>query len=351
MLNNLEKFTWAEPGINIKRSKFDRSYPNVLTMKSGLLIPVFLDHAMPGDTMELSMASVTRMLSPVVPTMGEVVMDVYFFSVPYRIICDATQGASKRWQEVCGENTSGYWAPASEKTLKEFGIFKVNETCLANYLGYPQGTFSSSSAVNSKAIFDALPKTNGLDLGAYLLVWNEYFRDPNTQAPKTIGNLYSVYLYQGQSLQYISNNAPFPVNKLHDYFTSCLPSPERATSAVTTPLGQSADIKRKNEQADIYVNVTDTGTLGSGNVTVSAITGATNTTSLHANSKELYLKPDNLYADLTTATASTINQLRTAFAIQRMYERDARSTGGRYRSIILAHYGTKIKDNTVQVPE
>ena len=351
MQSNLEKFTYNQVSTNIQRSKIGRDFEHVTTFNSGKLIPIYVEHAQPGDTLELSMASVVRMLSPVVPTMGQVVMDVYFFSVPYRLLdtyANLGSSGSKIWAQVCGENTSGYWTPATEKVLAEVGFTKAGAGSLGNYLGLPIVDFNLPSSPTATD-WENAPKINALELGAYVVTWNEYFRDQNVQAPKGVGDVLSYYRIGGVNRYFYNGAQCFNVNRLHDYFTSCLPAPQKGP-AVTTPLGTSADIKRKTNVPDTFVNGTDSASLSSGNVSVSAISGATNTSTLHANSKELYYDPKNLYADLTTATASTINQLRTAFAIQRLYEKDARG-GTRYREIIKAHFNTTIKDSTVQVPE
>ena len=287
------------------------------------------------------------MLAPAVPTMDNAFMDMYFFFVPNRL---ATYG-EKDWQKIQRENTTGFWAPTTESTLANTSNnFKINGRSItvhsaANYLGLP--IISSGGANFNNLPFSLLP------LNAYIAIWNEWFRDQNTQPPRSKLNSSS-----GVDIDFYLGNC-LSVNKLHDYYTSVLPSPQKGAS-VLLPLAGIAPVKTSSsetvsgtQQAVTFNEATDGDSprtnlplmFTAGGVLVDA--SANEPTSIGAL-EAVY--PSNLYADLANATAASVNEMRQAFAIQRLLEKDARG-GTRYREMLKAHFGVTIPDLTIQVPE
>ena len=343
-IDKINRFVNNPVSIDIRRSTFARPFEHKTTFNSGVLIPIFLDEVLPGDTFNLDVSMVVRSITPAVPVMDNAFLDMYFFFVPSRL-CTAHD---KDWQKIFGENPTSYWSNTTEATLDSTGntqtmsmIGTISAGSIGSYMGLPIGAWSN---VDSSIKISALP------LKAYQLIWNEWFRDQNLQAPNT-------------SLYYTSNC--LPVGKVHDYFTSALPAPQKGTS-VFLPLGDVAPVitgtshnVTSNDFTFVYAPSTGTGAgsnIGTNKRLV--INGASNidarlreesnvTPTISSSSK---ITPNNLWADLSQASAINVNNLRQAFAIQKMLEKDARG-GTRYREMLKAHFGVSIPDSTVQVPE
>jgi hypothetical protein len=303
------------PDVKTQRSSFDRSHGHKTTFDAGYLIPIFVDEALPGDSFNLDMAGFARLATPIYPLMDNMHMDTHFFAVPKRLVWD-------NWQKFCGEqddpnDSTDYVIPTITSPAGGY-----SDSTIFDYMGLPTGI----AALEHSALF----------LRAYNLIYNEWFRDQNLQdsleVPKGDGpDSSTLYTLQKRG-------------KRHDYFTSCLPWPQKGDS-VDVPIGTRAPIYTDAQSGDsVSVYSSDMGGYRdlitiNGN-TNSGITPGTGTQPID----------DSLYADLSNATAATINQLRQSFQIQRMLEKDARG-GTRYTEIIRTHFGVISPDARLQRPE
>ena len=347
------------PRLDITRSRFKRRQDVKLTLNAGQLIPFYVDEVLPGDTFSIDQAAIIRMTTPIFPVMDNCHMDIYYFNVPCRILWD-------HFKRFMGENDSGPWAQTQEYTIPQVKVTGTAdkpapyEGSVMDYMGIPTKV---SKGTDSQFSVNALP------FRAYAMIWQEWFRDQNVDNPAINSTADATVNYTDDEskgmdsatpdLEYILQNAytggrPLPVNKYHDYFTSALPSPQKAGEPVKIPLGKEANIYA------YYLNTEETETYGK-------YKGSTNLQGINMQNGKgvdginrdygLGALPGNLgegkfalKTDLTTATSATINQLRQAFQVQKYYEQLARG-GSRYREMIYSLFHTKISDKTVQIPE
>ena len=359
-LDGLNKFAYAASGSVINRSRIDLSHRHLLTMNSGDLVPICNLEVLPGDTFDISTSVVCRGLTPIVPVMDNSFLDIYYFFVPDRLIADTKPGEN-RFRKMMGENFNGFWAPTTETELDTTVFLGCQPQSVANYLRLPISTLTAS--VNNNP-----PTINYLDFEAYTLIWNEWFRDQATQAPLNIytygiisNSVHSITPTDG----YGKTGSCLKVNKFHDYFTSALPSPQYGGSvslplATSAPLATSSGLYTFNGD-DLQLVFDDsfstTGfkqlllkTNSGSNTGIIAASNASDQNVPSSSTQQPLVVGSNLVADLTNATAATVNQLRQAFAIQKLLERSARC-GGRYFELLKAHYDTTIRNDVIQRPE
>jgi hypothetical protein len=302
------------PKVDIQRSVFNRDHGLKTTFDAGNLIPIFYDEALPGDTFQMDANGFGRLATPINPFMDNLYIETFFFAVPYRLIWD-------NWEKFCGEQTNpgdstDYLVPTTTTTA-------TNST-LYDYFGVPT---------------DVALTFNNLCGRAYNLIYNDWFRDENLQNSVTVD--------KGDGPDTASNYTLLKRGKRHDYFTSALPWPQKG-DAVALPLGTSAPVLTDGTVINFNSTV-DTANLPMpvGSTANSYFPQATHDTNV-GNLK--FGNNTGLTADLTDATAATINQLREAFQIQRLYEKDARG-GTRYTEVIQSHFGVTSPDARLQRPE
>ena len=345
-IDSLNRFAQSPVGLDIGRSKFPMPFKHKTTFNSGYLIPLMWKEVLPGDTFKCNLSAVIRSITPVVPVMDDSFFDIYYFFVPNRLACLNKDD----WAKVCGENFTGPWAQSTEETLEttgnyvnihamEISNFGLPSMSLANYLGLPILTDTEVNAMTGKI--------NIMPFVAYQKIWNEWFRDQNVENPATFGS--------SADVRYLRT-----VNKFHDYFTSCLPSPQKGAS-VQVPLGELCPVMTGDTTHSVKAGSSSGASTyalkwanGSGtaiNTSYSVQATANGTVSGTAGTTSgVYLQPNNLYADLANATGASINALRLAFALQRFAEKQGLG-GSRYRETLKTFYGVSIPDYTVQVPE
>jgi len=317
------------PRADIPRSSFKIQKAHKTTFDSGYLIPVLVEEILPGDTFNVKMTAFARLATPVFPIMDNVYLDSFFFFVPNRLVWT-------NWVRFMGEQDD-----PTDSIVFEVPVIESPEDgwatgSLADYFGLP-----CEGQIAAGLTFEA----NALPFRAYNLIYNEWFRDENLQT--------SVVVNKGDTGDDVTDYTLLRRGKRHDYFTSCLPWPQKGGVAQALPLGTSAPVIIGAEHT--------TGTQPNSMTLRRSVSGAQAQGAVWASTGQMFdtgaagspvnlIYPSNLYADLSEATAATINDLRQSFQIQKLLERDARG-GTRYTEIIRAHFGVMSPDSRLQRPE
>lgn len=343
--NENTRFALNPTNLDIARSTFRRDHSVKFSFNVGDVIPFYVDEVLPGDTFQLKTSMVARLQTLLTPMMDNLYLDTYFYFVPNRIVW-------QHWRELMGENTQSAWIPQTEYSVPQVtapsGGWSIGS--IADYMGIPTGVANLS--------------VNALPFRAYALIMNEWFRDENLSDPLNIP-VDDATLAGSNGTNYIidvvKGGMPFKAAKFHDYFTSALPAPQKGPD-VTIPVSSGANYPVVPREAideeffngtlmtyrgfstkDTYANVLGADTSGKqgGETIRSGSVGDRSTT----------IMPNNLWAiNDGSVSAATINQLRMAFQIQKLYEKDARG-GTRYIEILKSHFGVTSPDARLQRPE
>lgn len=306
--------TFAQvPKAEIQRSTFNRSHGHKTTFNSGLLIPIFVDEALPGDTFSMKMQGFARLATPLKPLMDNLYLETFFFAVPNRLVWE-------NFKRFMGEEANpGEFTDFVTPVIRASEFPNVAGS-IYDYMGIPLGDFTGGTLE-----FQAMP------FRAYNLIWNEFFRDQNLQG--------SVPVPKAEGPDSWGTYQLLRRGKRHDYFTSSLPWPQKGDS-VSLPLGTEAPIFSRGAIGENVATTSEnTGVLqqfgtGAATLTIDAAIGGGAT----------------LWTDLSDATAASINELRQAFQVQRLLERNARG-GTRYTEVIKAHFNVTSPDARLQRPE
>ena len=325
------------PRADVPRSSFQIQTAHKTTFDAGYLVPVYVDEVLPGDTFNLKMTAFARLATPLFPVMDNMYLDSFFFFVPNRLLWS-------NWEKFMGaqENPGDSIAYIVPQITSDTGGYPIGT--VQDYMGLPTvGQVTAGQTVEHSA----------LQLRAYNLIWNEWFRDENLQD--------SVAVNTDDGPDSPADYSLLRRGKRHDYFTSALPWPQKG-EAVTLPLGTSAPVYGNGKSLGFTDGTTNFGIQGSGSVYQTNFasaygsnvgdtgSGSSSTPATNIIMGVVSSGDSGLYADLSAATAATINQLRESFQIQRLIERDARG-GTRYTEIIRSHFGVVSPDARLQRPQ
>lgn len=340
------------PAMYMKRTKFDRSHVYKTTFNSGKLIPVFVDEVLPGDTTRMSVNYFARLATPIKPIMDNIYFDWFFFFVPNRLVWE-------HWQNFCFEqedpdDSTDYVIPTVTAGANSKNVYVGT---LWDYFGLPVNTSGNLSGIN------ALP------FRAVYLIWNEWFRDENLQKSVKIqkGDANAVldssrsadqpsWVFKPGTTDTVPGLACPPRGKRHDYFTSALPWTQKGPG-VSIGLAGTAPV-----QGNFSISGFQTGTVTaedtSNNLQALAVAGKVGRVSGYTEIKSWPTKnvtvsglsQSGLYANLDESSIFTINSLRTAFQMQKFYERLARG-GSRYTEVLRSFFGVVSPDARLQRPE
>ena len=356
------------PRAEIRRARFKRDFANITTINEGDLVPLYVDEVLPGDTISCQLNGLVRMATPLYPVMDNCYLDTYAFFVPCRLLWE-------HWENLMGQNDESYWAEKTEYSVPQTTApgtgWQVGT--IADYMGVPTGIHNIS--------------VNSLPFRAYARIWNEWFRDENLQQPvvQDMDDANNTGSNTGNQLTDAQNGGlPLKVAKYHDYFTSCLPEPQKGeASAIPIELGGFAPVYWGDENGNPYQTNTTSWPGNPGYFIKQGSMDATiyqtfssqykpgktppwDTPSGHNEGKgfPVYYDQGNhgeanqnnvggwLVADMTAGNqvSITVNELRQAIAIQHILEADARG-GTRYVELLAHEFGVTSPDSRLQRSE
>lgn len=331
--------------LDMSRSTFNRDHSVKTSFNVGDIVPFFVEEVLPGDTFDITTSKVVRMPSLLTPIMDNLYLDTYYFFVPNRLCWI-------HWRELMGENTQSAWIPTVEYQVPQItspaGGWSIGT--IADYFGIPTGIANLS--------------VNALPFRAYALICNEWFRDENLSDPLNIpvDDATVAGVNTGTFVTDVAKGGlPYKAAKYHDYFTSCLPGPQKGPDVkIPVAAGGQTPVVGLDATHDpggfgLFGRVSFNNSVGNGafgSYGSPEFNQASSPQSSAGGSAGSFLafEPTNLWAVETDPVAATINQLRMAFQIQKLYERDARG-GSRYIEILKSHFGVTSPDARLQRPE
>lgn len=358
MNRNNERHFLQIPEMHASRTRFNRDQTILTTFDSGKLIPFFVDEVLPGDTFQVDTTAIIRMSTPKYPVMDDAFIDFYYFYTPNRILWD-------KFKYFMGEVEDTPWMPTIAYKVPQIKIKGTtekpapNEKSILDYMGVP-------TKINKPFTVNALP------IRAYVKIWNEFFRDENVDNAAVLKNDSADVTYNfdeeaTETMEKDLKNAVLggnllPVNKYHDYFTSCMPYPQRGPE-INLPMSGNAPIYWADgtDNPLVIADLENTGIWKKGTGGYLYRTGNEIMTQNYEDINEKARAVlgtfngsvklgEQMTADLSAVTAATINDLRNAVAVQQYYEALTRG-GSRYREQIRALWDVTISDKTVQIPE
>jgi hypothetical protein len=350
MNRNNERHFLNVPQMHTSRTRFNRDQTILTTFDSGKLIPFFVDEVLPGDTFQIDTSAIIRMTTPKYPVMDDAFIDIYYFFCPNRILWDNFKKFMGEVDSTPWQQTKAYSVPKIKIEPESSKAYPEQESIL-DYMGVPTK-------------IEKPFKINALPVRAYVKIWNEYFRDQNVGNAAYVTTDDNEVTYNEQkSMEGILAQARtggrcLPVNKFHDYFTSCLPYPQRGPE-VTIPMTGNAPVAlRSSNEYDIPYGTLEfvlgktqaANAAGSLNYTTNPVSGKKQLLYGGTDKNNGEIGNGYIYADLSAVTATTINELRNSIAVQQYYEAMARG-GSRYREQIQALWNVTISDKTAQIPE
>lgn len=348
--SSAEHFSLA-PEVHIPRSRFDRSSSVKLTFNTGELIPFYVDEVLPGDTFDISTSKVVRMQTPLTPFMDNLFLDTFWFFVPNRLVWS-------HWKEFMGENSTSAWLPSNTYSIPQIKTGMDNSTSPATpHLVVGSYTLGDYMGVFDYPDFSQNLSVSALPFRAYALICNEWFRDENLQSPLNIPTGDADQWFAGYTSDaddptgtaYINDVAnggrPFIAAKMHDYFTSCLPSPAKIEKgSVQMLLGTNLNSSKSFLTGDVSGATANPyildASLNSGDTYTALFQSSDHPTGIGFTPNNVAMAGDVLFS---------INQLRLAFATQHFVERD--NNGTRYTEILRNHFGVISPDARLQRPE
>jgi len=326
--NNQHTFSRI-PSANISRSVLNRSCSLKTAFDSSRIIPIFVDEALPGDTINMRMAHFARLATPLKALMDNIFMDTWFFAVPYRLVWE-------HWPNFNGEqedpsDSIDYVIPQ----MNSGSSGGYTEESIHDYFGIP----TKIENLSHTSLFHR----------AYGLIWDEWFRDQDLQSKYLTRPMDTGDGPDDPSEYYLARR-----NKRHDYFSSARPWPQKG-DPVQLSLGDSAPVEKDPVDATFNVSIPgdsvfNVNVQGGDGVPAATIVILDDTNNPSSPTDLEHGDHTGLIANLTDAAAVTVNQLREAVQIQKLYERDARG-GTRYTEVLRSHFGVTSPDSRLQRPE
>lgn len=326
------------------------------------MVPIYCDEVLPGDTARVHLNGLIRMSTPIYPIMDNCYMDTYFFFVPCRLLWE-------HWENMFGENDTDYWAEKTEYSTPQSkigGVSGLNNGSIGDYFGLPTGVKNTI-------------EVNALPARAYAMIYNEWFRDENLEAPLMLGYKKTDEGGSQNNAATTSGNAtdpdkttdtneanlyarkPAKAGKFHDYFTSCLPSPLK-TDPVEISLTGNAPLRLGDEKGkpiqsletgegpELVVGVSQSQNIPGTLTYTKPVTEKQKVMQFTGKKDDEIGAAGFLYTDLSGVSAISIQDLRMAIALQHIFEADARN-GTRYREFLSGTWGVTSPDSRLQIPE